>query len=719
METVLQFEDASGEILASWRIPMTSTLKSLGKKIFATANALVALPDDSRELTKYFSSTENFGQALRTELQTANAMGLELEDFPDGCRLTVLGDREVHRLPWEAVGLREGWLGTRYALKRVPTLAEHSDVHAIKQPSKGIVSVHNGNWTFFLGQGDGLVGTVSEHNLVELWMRDCKRTAFGKGEVHTVGALTASREKLLEQLSKSCFFHYAGHSRKHAELAVRCFAPEAEDTSGQVTSSDIEELPQVPEYLYLNGCGLMALAATEPIDRTEIPLLFLQKGSRWVVGPTVPFLTYRYYQLIRQYYQNLDPRYGNPAEAMRKSRQSLFEGGKICERELPLALQSVVYGCLGDWAIVRKLETEGEERMTSSFVEGSGARYPTVCSRCGAAIQTKFGNYAKTETTPPVCSKCNGTDVSKDSLIDDSNSKRNTQLSKTEVNVFDTPQGNHALSAKQSSVSFASQESELSLSIRRRIADNARQFAIFYHPIQKRELNVVCSPVDSATKADGLTPFLRQEKGLRGWQASFELTQPDWRLRKERLALLLIQYVETSDLRPLERLEVDEIFRALDLAAASADQHNSGRYHRYHIVVSSTGFSNRAMEFVEAVSENWRDEQRSMILYDSNKEWTRFSKLDRLAYSVESFFRSHAIDEQFGQIIDWLEGQLPLQESLSVRAIAEQTGFSEEVIDSAIRIFARRHKLALLESNDFGLCVEDSLISKAKRSEKT
>ena len=716
METVLQFEDTSGELLASWRIPMTSSLKSLGRRVLANASALVALPDDSRELKKYFSSTEYLGHALQAELKAANATTCELDDFPDGCRLSVLGDREVHRLPWEAVGLAGGWLGTRYALKRVLAFTEHGDIHSNDQLPKDTMSVHNGNWTFFLGQGDGLVGTVSEHNLVERWLRDCKRTAIGKGEIHTIGALAASRERLLEQLSKSCFLHYAGHARKHSELAMRCFAPEDDDTLGQVTCSDIEELPQVPEYLYLNGCGLMALAMTEPNERTEIPLLFLRKGSRWVVGPTVPFLTYRYYRLIRQYYQNLDPGCGNPADAMRKSRQSLFESGKIYERELPLALQSVVYGCLGDWAMVRKHESE--ERMKSDFVVGSGTRYPIVCSRCGTAIQTKFGNYAKTETSPPVCSNCNAADVPQESPLNDSSSRRYTQLSKVEGNVLETPQNTQSLTAEQRPVSFSSLESELSLSVRRRMADNARQFKSFYHSIQKVEMNVVCSSVDSTTKVDWLTPLLQPENGLRGWQASFELTQADWRLRKERLALLLIQYVETGDLRPVDRSEVEGIFRSLDLAAVSADQHNSGRYHRYHVVVSATGFSKNAVEFVEAVSETWRDEQRSMILYDSNKEWTCFSKLDQWAYSVEHFFRRHAIAEQFGQIIDWLEGQLPLQDSLSVRVIAEQTGFSEEVIDSAIRIFAHRHKLALLESKDFGLCIEDSLISRSKRSEK-
>ena len=112
----------------------------------------------------------------------------------------------------------------------------------------------------------------------------------------------------------------------------------------------------------------------------------------------------------------------------------------------------------------------------------------------------------------------------------------------------------------------------------------------------------------------------------------------------------------------------------------------------------------------------WRDDHRSLLIHDSKANRIGFSQLDCYAHSLEKFFRPFTLDEQFTQVMEWLKDQLPLRESLSIRSIVHRTGFNQDTVETAMRIFAKKYELSILDSKEFGLCIEDSLVSKNDQS---
>ena len=162
---------------------------------------------------------------------------------------------------------------------------------------------------------------------------------------------------------------------------------------------------------------------------------------------------------------------------------------------------------------------------------------------------------------------------------------------------------------------------------------------------------------------------------------------------------------------PLGSTELIRLLTELD-QAAEQDRGKPCEIHRFHIVVSSEGFSEDAWDFIRSPGIQWRDDHRSLLIHDSKNNRIGFAPVDRHAHSLQKFFQPHSLDEQFTHVMDWLGEQVPLRESLSLRSIVRRTGFDQDTVDTAMRIFANKHHLSVLESKEFGLCIEDSLISK-------
>ncbi|MEY4567441.1 MAG: hypothetical protein RLY14_2411, partial [Planctomycetota bacterium] len=214
-------------------------------------------------------------------------------------------------------------------------------------------------------------------------------------------------------------------------------------------------------------------------------------------------------------------------------------------------------------------------------------------------------------------------------------------------------------------------------------------------------------------------PFLAKPVEVGFWTEVMDVVQADWRHRAQILGQLVILYMEPSHLSPMAKGEIEDAFRQMEERFTDSQKNKNDDSHRFFVLVSSQGFDDDAWMFIENPGVAWRDGGRSLLIHDPVKHRTGFAKADHFAYSMEHFFRTHAIDEEFQQTMAWLEEQLPLRQSLSVRAIAEKTGFSAKVVESAMRIFARRHHLSTMESDTFGFCIEDSLVSKTKRDERS
>ncbi len=715
-QVVFQFEKQSGQLLGRLFLNPTEALQQASENVLNLAKALVDLPDDEHQLGKYFAATEKFGSSLKTVGLEQDQGWKDLEHFPEGCRLTIIAPWKFHRLSWEAVGLRDSWLGVRYAIKRVVT--DQSINTAVEGWNPQQEDSSTAKLTIFLGEGPGLVGTVSECNLAEDWMRKYERMCLGKGE-HVRSLITEipTRDLLLDSLSNSRFLHYSGHGHLSPTLSIPCFAPEDSNVDGYVTSVDIEQLERVPSYLYLNGCGLLSHVKVKNGSVHELPLEFQRKGAVWVVGPTVRFLTYRYYELIRNYYKALHPKLGNPAEAMRESRRFLVRGGGKFKRELPLALQTVVYGIEDHWSLNDIRKELPREAQMEPFSSKSKKQYPTCCSQCSMKIESKYGDYSEETAVDPLCRNCfheAGKEFSaEDSLAKDSKTVWNPVATNKENSFLDQGKNNPSVSTR---IDHDPTESEQSLVFRRKLGDNAQQFTKFYHPEWKRE--VACEIVSrrvTRKDRDEQRPFLAKPVEVGFWTEVLELVQADWRHRAQILGQFVIRYVEPSHLSPLTKAEVESTFREMREQCADSQKKKNDDFHRFFVLVSALGFDDEAWLFIDNPGVAWRDGGRSLLIHDPVKHRTGFAKADHFAYSIENFFRAHAIDEEFQQTMAWLEEQLPLRQSLSVRVIAEKTGFSAKVVESAMRIFARRHHLSTMESATFGFCIEDSLVSKTKR----
>jgi hypothetical protein len=708
MNVVFQFESSAGEKLGSLTATVTPSLKSLGEKVLWRARGLVSTPDDLRELDKYFVATAHFGKALQDAFSYGKETLARVDSFAEGSRLTIDAPWDCHRLPWEAAAIESEFLGTRYVIKRVVR-----DITSVDDWSSQDCGATKGcsqrkELTIFLGEGPGLVGTASECNLAEDWMRRCQRINGLNGEVTSLVTVTPSCKSFMEQFSSSTIFHYAGHAKLDRESKLRCFAPEDCGVGGTVTSADLENLTQVPEYSYLNGCGLMSHAAVGAEAKgKEIPLVLLKKGARWLVGPTISFLTYRYFELIRGYYRNFRPREGNPAAAMWEARRYLVRGGNKLSRELPLALHSIVYGREDDWYLLKR----NVEQKMSPPLPRPEMTYPTPCCQCGTKIQTRHGNYAAGPRADPLCRSCHQKPT-------ETHSAAKFVITSRDDTPSDRPLASVAASNIQSQTADHLDnlvaevvESDANLAFRRKLGDNAQQFTKFYQPDQQRE--IACELVRSTSllpQRDPSRPFLARKAEVGCWTETMDIAPAERRSRSQVLATLVVRYVEPAGDSPLDQRSVEKLLAELDQAKKNDDKAKSAASHRYHIVVSATGFHEDAWKFIEEPDISWRSEDRSILIHDPLSQRTSFTKCDRWAYSLEGFFRTHAIDEQFQEVMSWLEQQLPLRQSVSVRALAERTGFSQKVVESAIRIFARRHQLATLESEEFGFCLEDSLV---------
>ena len=716
MNVVFQFESSAGEKLGSLTAAVTQPLKSLGEKVLWSARGLVSTPDDLRELGKYFVATEHFGKALQEAFSNGKETLARFDGFAAGSRLTINAPWDCHRLPWEAAALESEFLGTRYVIKRVVR-----DVTSVDDWSSQYCGATEGRsqpreLTIFLGEGPGLVGTASECNLAEDWMRRFLRIDGAKGKVTSLVTVTPSRKSLIEQLSTSTILHYAGHAKLDRESKLRCFTPEDREAGGTVSSADVAALERVPDYLYLNGCGLMSHAAVGAVAKgEEIPLVLLKKGARWVVGPTISFLTYRYFELIRSYYRNFSPREGNPAAAMREARCHMMQGGKKLSRELPLALHTVVYGCEAHWSLLnRNVEPLVEQKMSPSLPR-TEMIYPTPCCQCETEIQSKYGNYAAEPTAEPLCRSCH-----------QKRSETRGVATAVVTRHGDTPSSRPLVPAGVNKVHVTATdhldnlgaevgESDASRAFRRKLGDNAQQFTKFYQPDQ--QLEFACEMVRSKSplpQRDPSRPFLASKAEVGCWTETMDIAPAERRSRLQVLATLVVRYVEPAGGSPLDQRSLEKMLVELELPKKNDDKAKSAAVHRYHIVVSAAGFREDAWKFMDDPGIAWRVEDRSILIHDPVSQRTSFTKSDRWAYSLEGFFRTHAIDEQFQEVMSWLEQQLPLRQSVSVRAMAEKTGFSPAVVESAMRIFARRHQLATLESEEFGFCLEDSLVLNAK-----
>lgn len=708
MNVVFQFESSAGETLGSLTATVTPSLKTLGEKVLWIARGLVSTPDDLRELRKYFAATAHFGKALQEAFFYGKETLARLDGFAEGSRLTIDAPWDCHRLPWEAAAIENEFLGTRYVIKRVVRDVTSVDDRSGQDCGASESRSQPRKLTIFLGEGPGLVGTASECNLAEDWMRRFERINGLNGEVTSLVTVAPSCKSFMEQFSSSSILHYAGHAKLNRESKLRCFAPEDCEVGGTVSSADIENLTQVPEYSYLNGCGLMSHAAVGAGAKgEEIPLVLLKKGARWLVGPTITFLTYRYFELIRGYYRNFRPREGNPAAAMREARRYLVRGGNKLSREVPLALHSVVYGREDDWYLLKR---NVEQKMPLPLPR-TEMNYPTPCCQCGTKIQTRHGNYAAGLTADPLCRSCHQKHTETQSAAKIVVASRNDTPS-------DRPLASLAASNIQSQTAdhidnFVEEvvESDANLAFRRKLGDNAQQFTKFYQPDLQRE--IACELVRSTSllpQRDPSRPFLTSKAEVGCWTETMDIVPAERRSRSQVLATLVVKYVEPVGDSPVDQQSLEKLLADLDQTRKVEDKAKSAAGHRYHIVVSATGFDEDAWKFMEDPGIGWRMEGRSILIHDPESLRTSFTKSDRWAYSLVGFFRTPAIDEQFQEVMSWLEEQLPLRQSVSVRVLAEKTGFSPKVVESAMRIFARRHQLATLESEKFGFCLEDSLV---------
>jgi hypothetical protein len=689
MSTVcFAFDSTNGTPLVRFQLDMNTKLLQLGEKVTWAAKSLIDRPDDPTVLERVFRNCQVFGEHVCSALVPTLSIELpsntikRIEDLPTGSRLSIRGDWYTHRLPWESAAIGKHWLGTLFSLKRVVTWASPTQPH---------VTAHGKDLTVFLGEAHGLVGTASECNLAEDWMRTASKKFRGLEETRSLVTTPPSPQRLLERLANSSVLHYSGHGKIDPSTKQRAFAPIDSDQDSLVTSSEILELSSVPSCAYLNGCGLLAHTDDPKRSGRELPLAFLQAGTRWLIGPTIPFLTYRYFELIRAYYRHLDPLSWGPAEAMRMARSHLAMYPRQYERELPLALSTVVYGPDLGWSLFDTLHATPSTNPVSIH---SSMTYPTHCSRCNTEIQTKFGNYATHAIDPPLCRAC-------------AHSPESVHPFAETVTASPT-----AFGAINAPTQKGPSQSDTTLTFRRKLLDDATQHTKHYSIARNGEIPCVVRRI-VPKKAEPLPerPLLKSPAITGHWTEYFEIAQADRLIRSEPLGTIVVRFEEPLDGIPMNRSSLEAIFCALDEEAAAPGNRTSST-HRFHIVVCSTGFDTDAWSFIKAPGIAWRKNHRSLIIHDPVQVRTEFPLQDREAYSMESFFQSKSIDEQFTQVITWLESQLPLRESLSVQSISTQTKFSKPIIESALRIFAHRHGLAILESKDFGICVEDSMVAR-------
>lgn len=690
-----QFESPYGEALGTFRMDISQAMKLAGEKILNAAEGLIRQPDEASALERILSTAKAFGNLVLSDLvpleMELNSRISSIERIPEGSRLTLTGDWMTHRLPWEAAAIGPTWLGVRFALKRVVT--DSSALNPKDIPVSGLPANDQRDLTVFLGQGPGLVGTVSECNIAENWMRIVRRTAGLKGQVHSLVTSEPSRERLLQALSNSTILHYSGHGVIDPVTKQRAFAPVDGEADGLVTSKDLQHLKSVPNYIYLNGCGLAAHTSLAEDSGSELPVALIRSGARWVVGPTVRFMTYRYFELLRAHYRCLDALSWGPAEAMRQARMHLATTPML-RREFPLGLYTVVYGPAKGWSLVAT-NSDTNSKTPSPAPSTQPMAYPIPCSSCQTVIQTKFGNYATNPSDPPLCRSCSLGATADPTGTPSSAQTRDNGISQA----TDIPSEEY-------------RESRTSLSFRRKLGDDAMQFTKYYCPDRKME--VACELRRSILQplpTDPNRPYRKTAPDPLNWTECMEVVNAEGRLRKESLAFLCIRFEDRSQMQPLGSTELKRLLTELDLATKQ-DRGKPCEIHRFHIVVSSEGFSEDAWEFILTPEIQWRDEHRSLLIHDSKNNRIGFAQMDRYAHSLQKLFRAYTLDEQFTQVIDWLGEQMPLRESLSLRSIVHRTGFNRDTVDSAMRIFAQKNSLSILESKEFGLCIEDSLVSK-------
>ena len=696
MATVaFQFESPHGEALGTFRMDISQAMELAGEKVLNAAEGLIRQPDEASSLERILSTANAFGNLVLSNLvlleRDLNSQISSIEQIPEGSRLTLTGDWMTHRLPWEAAAIGTTWLGVRFALKRVVT--DRSARNPKELPISGLRANDPRDLTVFLGQGPGLVGTVSECNIAENWMRIVRRTAGLKGQVHTLVTSEPSRESLLQALSNSTILHYSGHGVIDPVTKQRAFAPVDSEAEGLVTSEDLQHIKTVPNYIYLNGCGLASHTSLPEYSGNELPVALIRSGARWVVGPTVRFMTYRYFELLRAYYRCLDALSWGPAEAMRQARMHLANTPML-RREFPLALYTVVYGPAKDWSLVAT-NSETNSNTPSPTLSTRPMAYPIHCSSCQTTIQSKFGNYATNPSDPPLCRSCSLGATADPTATASSAEKQYKNAS----HATDIPSEDY-------------QESQTSLNFRRKLGDDAVQFTKYY--CLDRRMEIPCElrrSIPQPLQMDPNRPYLRAKPDPSNWTECMEVANTEARLRRESLAFIRIRFVDRSQMPPLGSTELIRLLTELD-QAADQDRGKPCEIHRFHIVVSSEGFSEDAWDFIRSPGIQWRDDHRSLLIHDSKNNRIGFAPVDRHAHSLQKFFQPHSLDEQFTHVMDWLGEQVPLRESLSLRSIVRRTGFDQDTVDTAMRIFANKHNLSVLESKEFGLCIEDSLISK-------
>jgi len=697
------FESPDGTPLAHFHLEINSKLLQLGEKITWAAKSLIDRPDDPTVLDRIFRNCQVFGEHVCSTFSPTLSNDLpsdaikRIEDLPIGSRLSIRGDWHSHRLPWESAAIGKHWLGTLFALKRVVNCSSTT------QPK---VMTQGKDLTVFLGEAHGLVGTASECNLAEDWMRSASKKFHGLGETRSLVTTPPSLQRLTDRLANSSVFHYSGHGKIDPSTKQRAFAPIDSDQDSLVRSSEILELSSVPSCLYLNGCGLLAHTDDPKRSGQEIPLVFLQSGSRWVIGPTIPFLTYRYFELIRAYYRHLDPLSWGPAEAMQMARLQLAKYPGQYERELPLALSTVVYGPDVGWSLFD--DSKSNPSISTVSIHAS-MTYPTQCSRCNTEIQTKFGNYTTNAIDPPLCRSCAHSAKSqpaKSQSVRSQTPKSEPQITETLI-APPSAAGSLTTPTQEGPV-----ESAASLSFRRKLSDDTAQHTKHYSSGRHEEVPCVVRRI-VPRKAEPIPerPLLKSPAITGGWTEYFEIAQADRLIRSEPLGTIVVRFEEFLDGNFMSRTALEASFLAMDQESMVSGNRTS-QTHRYHIVVSSSGFDADVWDFIRDPGIAWRRDDRSLIIHDPTQTRTGFPIQDRDAYSMEAFFRTKSIDEQFTQVSNWLESQLPLRESLSVESIWAQTNFSKQIIESALRIFARRHGLTIMESKAFGVCVEDSMVAK-------
>lgn len=694
-----QFESPHGEALGAFRLDITQAIEIAGEKFQNAAEGLIKQPDESSPLERILSTAKAFGNLVHSNLVwldiNKDSQISSIDQVPEGSRLALVGDWMTHRLPWEAAAIGTTWLGVRFALKRV--VLDSSMPYSMNIPSLGLTANDPQDLSVFLGQGPGLVGTVSECNIAENWMRDFRRTARLKGHVHSLVTCEPSRERLLRALSTSSILHYSGHGVIDPVTKQRAFAPVDAEADGLVTSQDLQQLKSVPNYIYLNGCGLAAHASLPSQIGNELPVALMRLGARWVVGPTVRFMTYRYFELLRAYYRALDALSWGPAEAMRLARMHLANTPML-RREFPLALYTVVYGPAKDWSLIAT-NSDTTCNTPSSDLSTRPMAYPIPCSGCQKAIQTKFGNYATKPSDPPICRSCSLGSTADQSATSPTDAMHDAD----KIETTDSQSENY-------------HESLGSLNFRRKLGDDAMQFTKYYCPGRKTEIPCeIRRLVIQPSQPDPNRPYLKPKPDPSNWIEHMEIVNTENRLRRDSLALIRLRFEDRSPMQPIGTTELKRLFTELD-QAADQDLKKPREIHRFHIVVSSEGFSGDAWDFILSPGIEWRNDHRTLLIHDSKSYRVGFPQVDRHAHSMENFFRPYTLDEQFTRVMEWLKDQLPLRESLSIRSIVQRTGFNQDTVESAMRIFAKRNNLSILESKAFGLCIEDSLVSKHNQS---